>query len=237
MSSTYKLLALISLVLITILFFSPSGSANAAISEQRLCQLNFKYDYTIDNNQFGLVADIRIDNNCIITVDKRIVSTTEAQKRSNFGNKNTSSQYSSISKILTTQAMPSILAAITTKTCHSYIGVLDPVNIELTGLKHHTTWDYDGTIVGLRSMSTDASWHYTTGWSKTAGPTQWVVDGNGGSSDKTHGEASYKWTGGLHAHTLKAENTVRSNGTCTGTLWVVGTIPTISHTTTSVWVN
>jgi hypothetical protein len=119
------------------------------------------------------------------------------------------------------------LVAATTSpdTCRSEFHRRDPFNITLTGVNHETRWSFNGASVSLVSIWTQLVWSAGTNWSVTSGPTQSVVDGNGGSSDRTRGQGSFKWNTNQFRHTLKIENVVKSNGSCVGYFTATGEVP------------
>ncbi len=109
-------------------------------------------------------------------------------------------------------------------TCRSEHHRRDIANVTLTGVNHSTRWSYGGSVA-LQWMATETRVSGGTGWRVTSGPSHWVVDGNGGSSDRTHGQASFEWYNQAFQHTLTNENKVYSSGACEGFFTAVGSVP------------
>lgn len=110
-------------------------------------------------------------------------------------------------------------------TCRSEFHRRDLANITLTGVNHETRWAYTGWSVSLQWFWTQLVWSAGTGWRVTSGPSHWIVDGNGGTSDRTHGEGSFQWYNNDMQHTLKVENRVNAKGTCQGFFYAIGEVP------------
>jgi hypothetical protein len=174
------------------------------------------------NDRTGLEVVLTTDDECLVEVVysglpvEETAGTLAAQDRQIIGLPKTSPNRASVG---------ATLLSTSPDTCRSEFHRRDIVNITLTGVNHETRWAYTGSAVALQWISTQLVWSAGTGWQVTSGPSQWVIDGNGGSSDRTHGEGSFKWTNNMFQHTLKVDNKVNANGTCEGLFFAVGTVP------------